>query len=93
MTTITDADKEAAASFLESWEPGPEMTVVKLARAFANHREAEVPKEVAKIVAWLREIAAWHEKNDDGWSGFDKIRQGLVEAADAIEAGEYRNDA
>lgn len=56
-------------------------------------REAEAAKEVAKIVAWLRDSAAWHEKHDDGWSGFDKIRQGLVEAADAIEAGEYRNGA
>lgn len=37
---ITDADREAAASFLENWEPGPEMTVVKLARAFAAHRKA-----------------------------------------------------
>lgn len=37
---ITDADREVAASFLENWEPGPEMTVVKLARAFATHRIA-----------------------------------------------------
>jgi len=38
--TVIQADRDAAASFLESWEPGPEMTVVKLARAFADHRRA-----------------------------------------------------
>lgn len=53
MTEITQADRDAAADFLESWEPGPEMTVVKLAKAFARHRLAER----AKIVAWLRELA------------------------------------
>ncbi len=35
-----DADMNAAADFIEAWEPGPEMTVVKLARAFAAYREA-----------------------------------------------------
>jgi len=35
---VTAADRQAAAEFLEAWEPGPEMTVVKLARAFAKHR-------------------------------------------------------
>lgn len=50
-------------------------------------REREA--ERTAIVAWLRESAAWHDKHDDGLSGFDGIRQGQTEAADAIEAGEH----
>ena len=44
----------------------------------------------AAIVAWLREEAEWHEKHDDGLSGFDRIAQGHREAVDAIESGEWR---
>ena len=52
---------------------------------------ADARAEVERaVVAWLRESAAWHDKHDDGLSGFDGIRQGLTEAADAIEAGEHR---
>ena len=40
MAEVTQADLDAAADFLETWEPGPEMTVVKLARVFARHRAA-----------------------------------------------------
>lgn len=36
---VTQDDMNAAADFLESWEPGPEMTVVKLARVLAAHRQ------------------------------------------------------
>lgn len=39
---IEQCDRDAAADFLESWEPGPEMTVVKLAMAFARHRAAAI---------------------------------------------------
>lgn len=37
---VTQRDRDIAAAFLEEWEPGPEMTVVKLAKAFARHRHA-----------------------------------------------------
>lgn len=47
--------------------------------------------ERAKVVAWLLEQAKWHDKYDDGWSGFDKIAQGYREAADAIEKGVHKN--
>lgn len=40
MVEMTQADWDAAADWLESWEPGPEMTVVKLAKTFARHRHA-----------------------------------------------------
>ena len=40
---VIQADRDAAANFLEQWEPGPEMTVVKLARAFARHRLTHQP--------------------------------------------------
>lgn len=45
---IIQADREAAADFLEGWEPGPEMTVVKLARCFARHRIAHQGKALKK---------------------------------------------
>ena len=51
---ITDAAREAACSFLETWEPGPTTTAYKLARAFANHAAAAVAEERALIVTWLR---------------------------------------
>ena len=54
-------------------------------RAFARHRLAER----AAVVAYLRCMAEWHDKNDDGWSGYDKIAQGAREFADAILQGEH----
>lgn len=60
--------------------------------AFAAHRIAAEQTTVDQIVAWLRESAAWHDKHDDGLSGFDGIRQGQSEAADAIEQGDWHND-
>lgn len=45
--------------------------------------------ERVKIVAWLRSTAAWNSKMDDGLSGLDKMSQGQLEAADAIERGEH----
>lgn len=70
MTEITQADRDAAADFLESWEPGPEMTVVKLAKAFARHRM----EERAAIVAWLRENF-----------GFDDDRADAIEAGEHLK--------
>jgi len=76
---ITQVDADQAASFLESWEPGPEMTVIKLARAFAHHRmlgRAEgAAQERAEIVDWLRENAPQYSHE---------------QLADAIERGEYK---
>lgn len=57
MTGITQADKDAAADFLESWEPGPEMTVVKLAKAFARHRQQAI-EALQADKAKLREALA-----------------------------------
>lgn len=39
---VTQADLNASADFLESWEPGPELTSDKLAMAFARHRIAAI---------------------------------------------------
>ena len=75
MTEITQADRDAAADFLESWELGPEMTVVKLAKAFARH----LMEERAAIVAWLR--------GDRIVLSMDGSKEDVV--ASAIEAGEH----
>lgn len=45
---------------------------------------------IAEVAAWLRGQADWHDKNDDGWSGFDRIAQGYREAVDALETGEWK---
>ena len=45
---------------------------------------------IAEVVSWLRGQADWHDKNDDGWSGFDRIAQGYREAVDALETGEWK---
>lgn len=76
MIAVTQADRNAAADFLESWEPGPEMTVVKLARAFARHREHAAADERARIVAWLRQ--------QDG-HGYDDMRVELIEAGEHLK--------
>lgn len=47
--TPSQADRDAAADFLEGWEPGPEMTVVKLARAFAAHRRAALEEAALRL--------------------------------------------
>lgn len=41
------------------------------------------------VVEFLKEQAAWHDKHDDGLSGFDRIAQGYREAVDAIERGDH----
>lgn len=47
--TVLQADVDRAADFLESWEPGPEMTVVKLACEFAAHRIAHPSSEEVRL--------------------------------------------
>jgi len=97
MTTITQADRDAAFEVFEALLVATEPTMMTpdecqeiIVQAFARHREQAEAATVAGIVAWLRESAAWHDKNDDGLSGFDGICQGQTEAADAIEAGEWK---
>lgn len=45
--------------------------------------------ERADVVASLRESAAWHNKADDGLSGYAAISNALIEHADAIQRGEH----
>lgn len=47
-------------------------------------------RAIAEVVAWLRKMADWHDKHDDGLSGFDRFAQEDREAANAIEAGEHK---
>lgn len=85
---ITPADRSAAARFIAQNDGDfPE-----LCELFAAHRIAAERETVEQIVEWLRESAAWHEKHDDGLSGFGHISLGQTEAADAIEQGDWRND-
>lgn len=85
MTTVTDADREAAGDVVGAYRDNKnadwqgrirrgECDDGYMVLAFARHREAEV----AKIVAWLPQ---------------QPPHLSLQEYADAIEAGEYRNDA
>lgn len=55
-------------------------------------REAEAAKEVAKIVAWLRGVS---DANNGSTIQDRRLAYQIAAAtfADAIEAGEYRNDA
>ena len=93
---ITQADADQAASFLESWEPGPEMTVIKLDRAFARHRmEAEqrgraegAAQERAEIVAWLRRLASDEGQTFQGRNLAAQIA--AMNFSDAIERGEHK---
>lgn len=82
---VTQADREAAEALWAAHGPWKLGTVNVLAQAFAAHRQAAVAAERARIVAWLRDQAAWYDKSDDGWSGYDRIASGLREAAAAIE--------
>jgi hypothetical protein len=54
-----------------------------------RHREQAAKEERAKIVAWLRESADWHDAHDDGLSGFDRIAQADRESANLIEAKDH----
>lgn len=58
---VTREDRDAAADFLESWEPGPEMTVVKLARVFARHRELGRRQGVEEAAKVAEQRAREHE--------------------------------
>ena len=95
MSDVTQADRDAAAKWAKLQGRQAQAANIRrgscdtapIVQAFANHREAIE----AEIGAWLREIAAWNNKHDDGLSGMDKMAQGQLEAAEAIEGGEYRS--
>ncbi len=99
---FTQADREAAASYWKVSRIGNSETQRRylsgeadnsfIVQAFAAHRIAAERETVERIVEWMRESAAWHEKHDDGLSGFGHISLGQTEAADAIEEGDWRND-
>lgn len=80
--TPNQADRDAAADFLEGWEPGPEMTVVKLARAFAAHRRAAL-EEAAKLA---EEYNRWSyvQFSDGEWQPGSPYDRGQQNAAQAI---------
>lgn len=85
----SDAAMEVAASFLENWEPGPEMTVFKLARviqSYGDQREAEAKAEIRHLreaisFAWrdLRSLAAKGGTGADGdlWQKHNEIADKL----------------
>lgn len=99
-TPITQADREAAAKWAKMQGRHAQAANIlrgscdtaPLVKLFAAHRIAAERETVERIVEWLRESAAWHEKHDDGLSGFGHISLGQTEAADAIEEGDWRND-
>lgn len=70
-----------------------EMELIDEERNEAATRITELETALVEelVIAWLLEQAKWHDKYDDGWSGFDKIAQGYREAADAIEKGAHKN--
>ena len=70
--TIEAVAREAAATFLEQWDPGPEMTVVKLARAF----EAYAANRIATHTKALIEGAGELERFEDG---MDVFREPIME--------------
>ena len=65
MVEVIYSDIDAACSFLESWEPGPELTQDKLAVAFARHRIAaenaalERAAKVADDHCYMIDIDEW----------------------------------
>lgn len=67
MVEVIYSDIDAACSFLESWEPGPELTQDKLAVAFARHRiaaENAALEEAAKVVEkWIEPVMATPHEN------------------------------
>jgi hypothetical protein len=100
---VTQVDREAAASWLESWEPGPEMTVVKLARAFAAHRALGIAQgralERADVVAlretvlnedWLEETIS--DSLDMDWHPRDAARLILSRHKDTVDRGDHIGD-
>lgn len=69
MTTVTDADREAAADYFgmtndalrADFARSGKYDLSVCVQAFARHREAEV----AKIVAWLRDNSTPHNDIDE----------------------------
>ncbi len=75
--TITDADIEAACSFLETWEPGPERTQDKLAITFAAHRLSGVIEGRRQM---REEAANATTCNGYGARGFEEIIAAAIRA-------------
>ena len=78
---VNDADREAAQVFLENWEPGPEMTAVKLARAFETHRIAALEEAKARHLDEVTLTQAnardyWYRQGKD--DGVQMERQNIV---------------
>lgn len=57
-----------------------------LLQAFAAHAQQAREQALEEAVQVAREYAAYHDKHDDGLSGFDKMALGASEVADEIRA-------
>jgi len=80
MTTITQADRDAAAAA----QRDAIMRVGSPAQAFARHREQAEAETVAGIVAWLRNEAL------RAWGADATGRDETTFITAAIEAGEWK---
>jgi hypothetical protein len=58
-------------------------------KAVEDYTNAILSEERAKVGAWLRKSADWHDENDDGLSGFGYIAQADRESADSITRGDH----
>ena len=96
MTTVTDADRKLVETILNAYHTtrlkgaDPVEHILSkgtVQKELANYREAEV----AKIVAWLRGVS---DANNGSTIQDRRLAYQIAAAtfADAIEAGEYRND-
>lgn len=78
---VTAADERGRKLFAEN-------VMLRNAKQLEAERIGE-RRATAAIVAWLEKQAAWHDKHDDGLSGFDHIAQAHQESIEAIQDGDH----
>jgi hypothetical protein len=87
---VSDEAREAAASFLETWEPGPEMTVVKLARAFQSAIDAARADERQSMETRFWSIVDPNSVPSDMWEALNRMAEAYRSRNDAIAAAYAR---
>ena len=89
MVEVTQEDREAVRAFhakaLGLAISGNEANRL-LAEAFARHRIAAENAALERAAKVADDYVTYHDKHDDGLSGFDKMSLGASEVAEEIRA-------
>lgn len=84
MVEVTRLDRDAAEAWRRDY--GRKASYQDLLQAFARHRIAAENAALERAAKVADDYVTYHDKHDDGLSGFDKRSLGASEVAEEIRA-------